>query len=177
MLLLSMTRLISCLLGGALLSLLGACQTGHFVTDKRFAVKLPPLRPYHGMVPVGFCQLPEVKKRLVYVRGTYSGVDEYWSFSPHWPSNHADKACWGTTKVELTLPDTLQVPTDMQAKFDSTHQSYPNHYLIVDAVGRYEDNQPGGYGHVGHNKAQFVVAKLVQVRLVTVSRKGRILVD
>lgn len=126
---------------------------------------LPSALPYQGMSPVTFCQLPALRNQLVYVRGTYSGLDEYWSF------NSASKHCENSLPVELTLSEQAIAP--FQAQFNTVHDKYLNYYLVVDAIGRYEDEQVHGYGHLGHNKAQFVVQQLVQVQVVAVKGPKR----
>ena len=151
-----------------LLGLTCSCYR-HSLSTSKYTCLVPLMQPYNDMVPVSFCQLPTTKKQVVYVRGAYSGIDEYWSFYPYGRPNAADKDCLGQPRVELTLPD--QVPDDVQAKLRRLHASDANHYLVVDAIGSYEDEQPGGYGHLGHNKAQFIVQKLVQVTLVTTKRR------
>ncbi len=59
--------------------------------------------------------------------------------------------------------------------FRKVHESYWNSSVIIDAVGTYEDRCPNGYGHLGHNKARFVVRELINVQLVQLkaTKKGR----
>ncbi|WP_382319539.1 hypothetical protein [Hymenobacter bucti] len=117
------------------------------------------------MSPVPFCQLLALRNQLVYVRGSYSGLDEYWSF------NAMGKHCENFLPVELTLSE--QVIAPFQAQFNTVRNNYMNQYLVVDAIGRYEDEKVTGYGHLGHNKGQFVVQQLVQVQVVAAKGERR----
>jgi hypothetical protein len=64
----------------------------------------------------------------------------------------------------------------MKAKLSAIHQDgdHRTHYLVVDAIGQYDQEKPEGYGHLGYHKGRFVVSELVQVTHVVVKkRKGR----
>jgi hypothetical protein len=63
----------------------------------------------------------------------------------------------------------------MQAKLSAIHQDgdYRTHYLVVGAIGQYDQDKPEEYGHLGYHKGRFVVRELVQVTHVVVKkRKG-----
>lgn len=150
-----------------LLLLVCSCHTRWLGPTVR---RLPAALPYKEMHPVDFCQLPTLRNQLVCVRGIYSGIaNEYWWFTSVGPP------CTPDIGVELTFPD--QVPASFQAKIDIMRQYSDTHCLVVDALGRYEDEQTNGYGQLGHNKAQFVVQELIQIQLVTLKRRKVIAVQ
>jgi hypothetical protein len=169
-------RLIPSLFGG-MIFVLTACQPQLFLPLYEAAdnSKLPPLRVYPGFEPISFCQLPAFTQQLVYVRGLYtSGNRESSDFQPLEARSPTGQPC--IDAIELTFPSADQLPPPMKAKFLAIHQDedYRTQYLVVDAIGQYEQDKPGGYGHLGGHKGQFVVRELVQVTHVVVKkRKGR----
>ncbi len=150
-----------------LLLLVCSCHTRWLGPTVR---RLPAALPYKEMHSVDFCQLPALRNQLVCVRGIYSGIaNEYWWFTSVGPP------CTPDIGVELIFPD--QVSTPFQAKIDVMRQFSDNHCLVVDALGRYEDDQTTGYGQIGHNKARFIAHELIQVQLVTLRRRKVIAVQ
>ena len=167
--------LVSSLFGGLLL-VLTACQPQLLLPLYESVDKsnLPPLRTYPGFTPISFCQLPALPRQLVYVRGLYtSGNRESSDFQPLEAHSLMEPPC--LEALELAFPNT-ELPALMKAKFRAIHQDgdYRTQYLVVDAIGQYEQDKPGGYGHLGGHKGQFVVREFVQVTHVVVKkRKGR----
>jgi hypothetical protein len=170
------TILVSSLFGG-LLVVLTACQPQLLLPlyEPADSSKLPPLRAYPGLEPISFCQLPTLPRQLVYVRGLYTaGNGESSDFQPLDARSSTAPLC--LEGLELTFPSAEQLPLPIKAKFLAMHQvgDYRTHYLVVDAIGQYEQDKPGGYGHLGGHKGQFVVRELVQVTHVVVKkRKGQ----
>jgi len=109
---------------------------------------------------MAFCQVPNHKNERVYTRFYYTGVDEYWSL--HAPNR---KEC-PTVKAELDLPDSLEISPEFLKLLRDVHDNYTTAYLIIDAIGVYDDSNKAGYGHLGSNKANFKVQWLVNVQIV-----------
>jgi hypothetical protein len=148
------TQFVPGVVGGLLLALT-ACQPRLFlpVYESADSSKLPPLRLYQGFKPIDFCQLPAFARQLVYVRGRYTSDNrESSDFEPLQARSSTEPQCLGA--VELTLPSYDQLPPAMRAKLIAIHQD-DNHriqYLVVDAIGQYDQDKPGGYGHMGYEK-------------------------
>ncbi|OOQ60270.1 hypothetical protein [Mucilaginibacter pedocola] len=111
-----------------------------------------------------FCNVPDHKNERVYTRSYYAGVDEYWSLKA--PDS---KEC-PTVKAELDLPDSLEIRPEFLQLLREVHINYTTSYLIIDAIGVYSDSNKAGYGHLGSNKANFKVERLVDVQLVKKKR-------
>jgi hypothetical protein len=164
---------VSGLVGGLLL-LLTACQPKLLLPKYEAAdnSQLPPLPAYPGFSPISFCQLPAFPRQLVYVRGLYTTDNrEYSDFESLRDSSFMTAPC---REIELTLPSAYQLPPLLRAKFDALGQDdYSTQYLVVDAIGQYDQDNPEGYGNLEYYKGRFVVRELVQVTHVVVKkRKG-----
>lgn len=121
----------------------------------------PP--PVLGMSEPDFidaCELTSHKNELVYTRFTYSGIDEYWSL------NSPNKQC-KSINAELEIPDNLKLKAEDEKLFSQVHEKYWKSYLIIDAIGTFEDNKASGYGHLGSNNSRFVVKHIINVQMVT----------
>jgi hypothetical protein len=168
--------LVKGLVGGLLL-VLTACQPKLFlpIYEASDSNKLPPVPAYQEFRPINFCQLPAFSRQLVYVRGLYTSDNrESSDFQPLEARSPTEPPCLGA--VELTLPSADQLSPAMQAKLSAIHQDsdHRTHYLVVDAIGQYDQDKPAGYGHLGYHKGRFVVRELVQViHVVVQKRKGR----
>jgi hypothetical protein len=111
-----------------------------------------------GFPKVNFCDLPKYAGQTVFIRASYSGIEEYWSLKSISP-------CKPAINVELDDVSGKEIPKRFQQLFDSAHHSYWNTYLIVELTGIFENKNPNGYGHLGSNKARFIVSDYVSVRL------------
>lgn len=135
------------------------------VAAQRKQIIFPP--PVFGFdVPqfIDFCEVPEHKKELVYTRFYYSGIDEYWSIYPN------NKKC-NNVKADLEIPDSIERWEEYKHYFTDIHDHYWDRYLIIDAIGTYDDSNKTGYGHLGANAANFVVKYLVDVQRVIKKKK------
>ena len=123
-------------------------------------IKTQPLISNYIHIPtVSFCDLPRHEGELVATRAVYSGVDEYWALN-------AQKKCKTQINVELDHREGSPIPEKYQSLFDSAYSSYWNTYLVLEATGTYDSKNPNGYGHLGSNKARFIVKDYLNVRLV-----------
>ena len=118
-----------------------------------------PISNYIHIPTVNFCDLPNHEGELVATRAAYSGVDEYWALN-------AQKKCKTQLNVELDYREGSPIPEKYQSLFDSAYSSYWNTYIILEATGTYESKNPNGYGHLGSNKARFIVKDYLNVRLI-----------
>jgi hypothetical protein len=118
-----------------------------------------PITSVKQIPTVNFCDLPIHEGELVAVKAVYSGVDEYWALN-------AQKKCKTQINVELDYREGTPIPEKYQSLFDSAYSSYWNTYLIVYASGIYESKKQNGYGHLGSNKARFIVKDYFKVELV-----------
>lgn len=106
-----------------------------------------------------FCDLPKEQNQLVYIRGIYSGVEEYWSL------NSGTDKC-KELHAELDIPENITIKTKFKRLFENVHRKYWDRHLIIDAVGTFETGDKFGYGHLGSNKSNFKVKKIINVQLV-----------
>ena len=131
--------------------------------QKKTPVIFPP--PVLGLeVPefISACELPAHKNELVYTRFTYSGTDEYWGLHP------ADKQCKGINAY-LEIPDSVELKSEDEILFKDAHNHYWNTYLIIDAIGIFDDSQHQ-YGHLGSNNSKFTVKWIVAVQKIRVKK-------
>jgi hypothetical protein len=117
---------------------------------------------YRDSIPiVAFCDLPNYKGEKVYVKGFYSGVDEYWSL------NNGRAKCNEKLTVDLQFKDDpFNPPKEFESAFREVHNNYHNSYLQIEAVGTFENDRQGGYGHLGSNNSRFVVYELIEATLI-----------
>lgn len=115
-------------------------------------------RTYDGLQLIDFCELPKYAGQKVFIRASYSGVDEYWALN-------STTRCTRSLNVELDDISGKEVPKHFQKLFDSAHKSYWNTYLIVELTGVFENGSPNGYVHLGSNNARLIVKDYVSVTL------------
>ena len=125
-----------------------------------FAIGCASLHSYRGLPRVDVCNLAKREGDTVYVEGTYSGVVEYWSFG-------TKGGCRDGTHIELDnyiagKPVPMNFTTLVAAVYMNSHWAY----LKLKLVGVYESKRAVGYGHLGSNKARFIVTEYVDVELV-----------
>ena len=115
-----------------------------------------------GITIVAFCDLPKFRGQQVFVKGYYSGIDEYWSF------NNGRTECKEKFTVDLQSKDDIGfvVPVKFEDVFQEVHKNYHNTYLEIEAVGIFENDRQTGYGHIGTNNSRFVVSKLIKATLI-----------
>jgi hypothetical protein len=99
----------------------------------------------------------------VYLKSFYSGVDEYWSLS-----NVERKDCHPKLNVDLQFTgyNPFNPPEKFKKVFREAHENYPNTYLLIEAVGIFENESKSGYGHLGSNNSRFIVSELINATLV-----------
>lgn len=118
-----------------------------------------PIPNFKHIPKVNFCDLPNHEGELVAIKAVYSGIDEYWALN-------AKEKCKAQINVELDYKEGMPIPEKYQPLFDSAYSSYWNSYLIIYASGIYESKNQNGYGHLGSNKARFIVEDYFKVELV-----------
>ena len=131
--------------------------------QKKDPIIFPP--PVLGLdVPefINACELPTHKNELVYTRFIYSGIDEYWGLHP------VDKKCKGIN-AKLEIPDSVELKPKDQVLFKYAHDHYWNTYLIIDAIGTFDDSEHH-YGHLGSNNSQFIIKWIVDVQKVKITK-------
>jgi hypothetical protein len=104
-----------------------------------------------------FCELPEHTNEITYTRAIYSGVEEYWSLK---------SAKCKEISTELEIPNSVFIERKFRKLLEGVHRKYWDRYLIIDAIGKFESGNKGGYGHLGSNNSQFVVRKIINIQLV-----------
>lgn len=129
--------------------LIGCASKLHQATDQS----------YNGIPFINFCDLPNHEDELVYTKAIYSGIDEYWALN-------AGKKCNPKINVELDYREGTPIPKQYQPLFDSVYSKYWNSFLSIEATGKYESKNPKGYGHLGSNKARFIIKDYVKIKLV-----------
>jgi hypothetical protein len=107
-----------------------------------------------------FCDLPNTKNETVYIRGVYSGVEEYWHISP------INSTC-DSMSVNLEIADEIELQFKWSKILGQVHDKYPTHCLIVDALGKFENGSKEGYGHLGTKNSQFNVERIINMQLVS----------
>jgi hypothetical protein len=69
----------------------------------------------------------------------------------------------------LDLPDNVVIKPEDIEQFKDVHEHYWKSYLIIDAIGIFEDGNTAGYGHLGSNNSKFTVKYIIDV--YTVNKK------
>ena len=136
------------------ISIIVSCKTGKANLTKTYRDSIPV---------VTFCDLPKYKGQQVYLKCYYSGIDEYWSLS-----STEKKKCNPDLTVDLQFTgyNPFQPPQQFEEVFRKVHQSYHNSYLILEAVGTFENDRKSGYGHLGSNNSHFVVSEIKKATLI-----------
>jgi hypothetical protein len=130
-----------------------SCSTPHKILAAKY---------FRDSIPIiSFCDLPKYKGQKVYLQSKYAGIDEYWSLFP------VDKKCKEKISVELEFKEGIgYIPTQYQNLFDSVYSSYWNTYLLINAVGIFDNDNKNGYGHLGSNNSRFVVLEIIDIKLM-----------
>lgn len=116
-------------------------------------------KSYNGIPIINFCDLPAHEGKLVYTKAIYSGIDEYWALN-------SEKKCKRRINVELDDKEGTSIPEKYQSLFNAASMSYWNTYLSIEMTGVYESKNLSGYGHLGSNKARFIIKDYINVKLV-----------
>jgi hypothetical protein len=125
---------------------------------KKVTIFPPPVLSMGYPEFVNFCDIQNHKKEIVYTRFIYTGVDEYWGISA------PDKKCveW----ANLEIPEKVEFTEKFTKSFKQVHESYWNTYLIIDAIGAFDNSNSNGYGHLGMNKTNFKVEKIIDIQVI-----------
>lgn len=119
----------------------------------------PPILSISDPEYINACELPNHKHELVYTRFAYNGVDEYWRLSP------IDKKCKDFDgNTDLEIPDSVYLNPQNLKLLKYVHEHYWNSYLIIDAIGFFDNSNKNGYGHLGSHTSQFTVQKFVNIQ-------------
>lgn len=121
-------------------------------------IVLPPM-VISGYELTDFCALSDKQNQTVYINAKYSGVEEYWGLSSR--NNDCKEQC-----TELVIPENVIVQPKFAKLFRAVHRKYWKKYLIIGAIGTFKTGNKYGYGHLGHNKSEFIVEKIVDVQLL-----------
>lgn len=131
-----------------------------FACSQKKQIVFPPpvLDEMHYPGFIEACDVPKYTDQLVYTRLLYSGFEEYWSL-------HPDKKC-DFVNAEFDISDNIFLSKENVKMLQNVHNKYWNHYLIIDVIGIYQTGKTSGYGHLGHNKANFLVKKIINIQEV-----------
>lgn len=118
---------------------------------------------YRDNIPaVSFCDLPLYKGKQVYLKCYYSGIDEYWSLKNIKPGDCNSKL---SVDLQFTGYNPFNPPEKFETVFREASENY-NTYLLIEAVGIFENGNKNGYGHLGSNNSRFIVSELIKVTLM-----------
>lgn len=137
-----------------IISTLIGCKTG----------KTNLAETYRDSIPVvSFCDLPKYKGQRVYLKSYYSGIDEYWSLK-----STEKRKCDSTLTVDLQFSgySPFLPPKKFEDVFTKVVENYHNSYLLLEAVGMFENDRKEGYGHLGSNNSRFIVSELVKATII-----------
>src|SRR5690606_17597444 len=108
---------------------------------------------------VEFCALPQYKNEIVLTEFYYTGFVEYW-----WIYSK-QKQCELGNETNLAFQDYYSIPKKLKNILDkqSTYE-----IVKITAIGKYDNSDVNGYGHLGNNKSEFTVLKII-----TMEKKGK----
>jgi hypothetical protein len=109
------------------------------------------------------CNLPNLRNQEVIIKGSFEGIDEYWSLYP------IQKKCDPIINIELNI-DRLDLSRGQRNIFNETFKSYSKRHILLVVKGVYRDEKKE-FGHLGSNQAEFVVSKIYSMELID-SRKS-----
>lgn len=137
-----------------IISTLISCKMGKANLTRTYSTNTPT---------VSFCDLPRYKGQQVYLKSYYSGIDEYWSLS-----STEKRKCNPELTVDLQFAgfNPFQPPVQYENVFRKVHESYHNSYLLMEAVGAFDNERRGGYGHLNSNNSRFVVSEIIKVTII-----------
>lgn len=118
---------------------------------------------YRDSIPiVSFCDLPKYQGQKVYLKSYYSGIDEYWSLK-----SIEKRKCNPALSVDLQFAgyNPFLPPQQFEEVFTEVHERYHNSFLLLEAVGVFENDRKEGYGHLGSNNSRFVVSEIVKATI------------
>lgn len=120
-----------------------------------------PKEAYKGQPVLDICDLPNHINESVFLKATYSGIEEYWSLK-----SIKSKKCSAELLIDLDFEESYNMPHNFENTMSKVHNSYWNSYLIILAKGKYENSNPRGYGHLGSNKSRFVISEIMNMELI-----------
>ena len=110
---------------------------------------------------IGFCDLPEHEGEVVRVRATYWVLEEYAGLNVTPP-------CDSVANVHLEHHDLWTETREHPEwpRFFEAHTYYWRLEAVVEVVGRYEADDPYGYGHGGSNDSQIdaLALRIIEIR-------------
>ncbi|HEY0054789.1 MAG TPA: hypothetical protein VGB63_05490 [Pedobacter sp.] len=116
---------------------------------------------YENLPIVELCDLPKYIGQKVYLKCSYSGVEEYWSLN-----SIKNKNCDQELLVDLDfVAEYDDMPRKYRRKLDYVHDNYPIANLQIEAFGVFETDQ-GHYGHLGSNTSRFLVSEIKGMKIV-----------
>ena len=122
------------------------------------------IRPtFRDSIPItSFCNLPKHSNQLVFVKALYSGIDEYWSL------RSVDKKC-SDLKVNLEYAGPSRfnsAPPKYDSLFRYVSENYHKTYLLLELVGKFDNSNKEGYGHMNYNNSRFIVSEIVSASML-----------
>ena len=105
---------------------------------------------------IEFCNLPNHKNEMIVTEFYYSGFVEYWAI-------YGENKCELNNQTNLTFQNYNSLPTRFKIIFDK-QKNYE--ILKIKAIGKFENDNPDGYGHDGINKSQFKLYKIINLKKV-----------
>lgn len=100
---------------------------------------------WRGSAPaVSFCDLPLYKGKQVYLKCYYSGIDEYWSLK-----NIKMDDCNSKLSIDLQFAghNPFMPSEKFKNVFRKANENYHNTYLLIEAVGVFENDSKTGYNN------------------------------
>jgi len=137
------------ILGGFLVS----CHSTSLTSNETFRDSIPT---------INFCDLPKYTGKQVYLKAYYSGIDEYWSLTDPRKQN-CNPAL--TVDLQFTGTNPYMTPKEFENVFLKVTNNYQNSYLLLELIGKFENDRKEGYGHLGHNNSRFVVTEIIKATL------------
>lgn len=121
---------------------------------------------YNDNIPiVNYCDLPDFQQRQIFLKASYSGMDEYWSLG-----GVVKTKCGANLKVDLQFagkdPVFEPIPKEYESKFQYVHKNYANSYLLLELIGTFEIDEKRGFGHLNLNTSRFIVSRIVNAKIV-----------
>lgn len=138
--------------------------SGIVCAQKKQIIFPPPVLGMDSPEFIDFCKVPCHKKELVYTRFYYNGIKGCWSIYSN------TKEC-ANLKAELEIPESVEMRKEFIKYFKNVHEHYWDRYLIIDAIGTYDDSIKSGYGNLGSKPANFIVKYLIDVQQVINKKK------
>lgn len=58
-------------------------------------------------------------------------------------------------------------PKEFEEIFRKVAENYHNSYLMLEMIGKFDNSNKEGYGHLGHNNSRFIVDEIIKATFLT----------